>query len=218
MIAGLAGGAERLLARTERYLAEGNPQAALELTGYLLRLETEQQAVRDLRVKALTALAEPEENPNARNYYLSEALEIARGESLKQGNTASTASLHLFPLAGFMDSLSVNLDPKASAKVNQKVGIIFPDVGRGFLIHVRFGVAEITEQAPGDLGPEDVSILVEADSGAWKEMLAGYGNPLRLMAGYDYPKGNMVSFGRFMKLFHPGKMKLACEPLSVLMD
>ncbi|MDQ1335297.1 MAG: hypothetical protein QG552_2247, partial [Thermodesulfobacteriota bacterium] len=35
-----------------------------------------------LNVKALIALSENEENPNARNYYLSEALEITQGESL----------------------------------------------------------------------------------------------------------------------------------------
>jgi len=218
MIADLAGGAEKLLARAQQYVNEGTPQAALELTGYLLRLEPDRQAARDLRVKALTALAERQENPNARNYYLSEALEITQGESLKQGSTASPESLHRFPLERFMDSLSVNLDPKASAEVDQKVGLIFPDADRGFLIHVRFGIAEITERRPEDLLAGDVSILVEADSRLWREMLAGYGNPLKIMAGYDYPRGNLVSFGRFMKLFQPEEMKLAYEPLSVLKD
>ncbi|MFO7600229.1 MAG: alkyl sulfatase dimerization domain-containing protein, partial [Candidatus Desulfacyla sp.] len=218
MMADLAGGPEKLMARAQKYADDGIPQAALELTGYLLRLDATHQAAKGLRVKALIALAENEENPNARNYYLSEAMEITQGESLKQGNTASAESLHRFPLDRFMDSLSVNLDPKASAEVDQKVGLIFPDVGRGFLLHVRFGVAEITERAPKDLRVEDVSILVEADSTAWREMLAGYGNPLKIMAGYDYPRGNMVAFGRFMKLFRPGKMKLAYEPLSVLTD
>jgi alkyl sulfatase BDS1-like metallo-beta-lactamase superfamily hydrolase len=216
MIAELAGGPEKLLARAQRYADEGTPQAALELTGYLLRLDPVHQAAKDLRVKALIALAENEENPNARNYYLSEALEITQGESLKQANAASPETLHQFPLERFMDSLSVNLDPKASAEVDQKVGLIFPDAGRAFLIHVRFGVAEITERALKDLQAEDVSILVEADSKVWREMLAGYGNPLKIMAGYSYPRGNVVSFGRFMKLFQPGKMKLAYEPLSVL--
>jgi len=218
MIADLAGGKEKLLARAQKYVEDGTPQAALELTGCLLRLAPTHQAAKDLRVKALIALSENEENPNARNYYLSEALEITQGESLKQGNAASADSLHRFPLDRFMDSLSVNLDPKASAEVDQKVGLIFPDAGRGFLIHVRFGIAEITEREPKALRAEDVSILVEADSRVWREMLAGYGNPFKIMAGYDYPRGNMISFGRFMKLFQPGEMKLAYEPLSVLRD
>jgi len=218
MIADLAGGKEKLLARAQKYVEDGTPQAALELTGCLLRLAPTHQAAKDLRVKALIALSENEENPNARNYYLSEALEITQGESLKQGNAASADSLHRFPLDRFMDSLSVNLDPKASAEVDQKVGLIFPDAGRGFLIHVRFGIAEITEREPKALRAEDVSILVEADSRVWREMLAGYGNPFKIMAGYDYPRGNMISFGRFMKLFRPGEMKLAYEPLSVLRD
>jgi alkyl sulfatase BDS1-like metallo-beta-lactamase superfamily hydrolase len=218
MIADLAGGAEKLMVRAQKYLDDGTPQAALEITGYVLRLDPRHEAARDLRVKALTALAEKEENPNARNYYLSEALEITQGESLKQGNTASPESLHRFPLERFMDSLSVNLDPRASAEVDHKVGLIFPDAGRGFLIHVRFGVAEIMERPPRDLRTQDVSILVEADSRRWREMLAGYGNPLTIMAGYDYIRGNTIAFARFMKLFQPGQMKLAYEPLSVVTD
>ncbi len=216
MIADLAGGMEKLLARAQKYLDDGTPQAALELTGYLLRLDADHRAAKNLRIQALTTLAEKEENPNARNYYLSEAMEITQGRSLKQPNTASPESLHRFPLENFMDSLSVNLDPKASAEVDQKVGILFPDAGRCFLIHVRFGIAEITELAPTDLRAEDVAILVSADSRRWREMLAGYGNPLSIMAGYDYIQGNIVSFGRFMTLFQPGQMKLAYEPVSVL--
>ena len=50
----------------------------------------------------------------------------------------------------------------------------------------------------------------------WREMLAGYGSPVKIMAGYDYPKGNVVAFGRFMKLFQPAGMKLAFQPVSVL--
>jgi hypothetical protein len=32
------------------------------------------------------------------------------------------------------------------------------------------------------------------------------------LIGFHYAKGNTVSFGRFMKLFDPGVMKLAFEP------
>ncbi|MDZ7697523.1 MAG: alkyl sulfatase dimerization domain-containing protein [Deltaproteobacteria bacterium] len=218
MIAHLAGGPGRLLARARTYLDDENPQAALELTGYLLRLDPGDQAAKDLRVKALTALAEREQNPNARNYYLSEALEITRGRPLLQGNTISSESLYLFPLEHFMEALTVNLDPEASAEVDQTVGFIFPDADRGFLMHVRFGVTEITSKAPGDLRPEDVSILVRANSKKWRELLAGFGNPLRIMAGFDYPKGNTIAFARFMALFQLSEMKLAYEPLSVLGD
>jgi len=218
MIADLAGGPKKVMAKAQEYLEDHTPQAALELTGYLLRLDPADEAAKTLRVKALTALAEEENNPNARNYYLSEALEITRGGSLMQPNAASAETLQMLPLDRFMDALAVNLDPGASAEVDQKVGLIFPDVGRGFLIHVRFGVAEITEQAPKDLQTGDVSMLVEADSRVWRKMLAGYINPLTAVAGYDYPRGNAVSFARFMKLFQPGRMKLVYEPVSVLTD
>ena len=48
-----------------------------------------------------------------------------------------------FPLAGFFTALRVNLNPHASAHLDQRVGFSFPDTGEAFTIHVRRGVAGI---------------------------------------------------------------------------
>ncbi|RMG83600.1 MAG: alkyl/aryl-sulfatase, partial [Bacteroidetes bacterium] len=74
-MAELAGGAPALLEKAEKALREGAFQWALELTDYLHRLLPDEPKVADIRVQCLTALGENQSNPNARNYYLTEALE-----------------------------------------------------------------------------------------------------------------------------------------------
>ncbi|MFH1083013.1 MAG: alkyl sulfatase dimerization domain-containing protein, partial [Pseudomonadota bacterium] len=64
-----------LLEHAREYLKKGKFQAVLQLTGHLVRLNEGNQDAKDLRVKALVALGEKEQNPNARHYYLTEALE-----------------------------------------------------------------------------------------------------------------------------------------------
>jgi alkyl sulfatase BDS1-like metallo-beta-lactamase superfamily hydrolase len=161
-----------------------------------------------MRSKALTALAEKEQNPNARHYYLTEALEIRDGFVALNRAKPSPETVRHLPLESIFELLAVNLDPEAGAEVNQVAGMIFPDTGEAFTIQVRYGVAEIRPRHPGDL-----DLQVKADSGAWKEMLAKIRNPLITLAGFTYEKGNALTFGKFLKLFEPPKMKRPFEPV-----
>jgi len=151
MMATLAGGEAELLKHTRKYLAKGDFQAALQLSGHLVRLNRTNQEAKDLRVKALAALGQGEQNPNARNYYLTEALEISDQFVVRETATPSPALLHSFPLEKYFDSMAVNLDPGACQDLNQRVGMVFPDVAKTFSIHVRYGVAEIRRRSPGEL-------------------------------------------------------------------
>ena len=211
MIADLAGGPDKLAAQARKLLDQGQYQAALQLTTYVIQLQRENAEARGVRIKALTALAEKEQNPNARHYYLSEALELRDGFVVHELSTASPDLLKSFTLADFFDSMAVNLDPRAAADINQTVGMLFPDAGEAFTIHVRHGVAEIRPRKPGQLAGLNPDILVTADSLVWKSVLAGATSPLKALAKFSYDKGNAISFGRFMALFKPGQMKLPCE-------
>ena len=143
LMARIAGGEKELLRHARETLNNGEYQAALELTGHLIRLNPDNQEAKNIRIKALVALGEKEENPNARHWYLTEALEIRDGFVAKEKVKPSPETVKLFPLEGFFELLPVSLDAKASAAENKKVGIIFPDVGKAYTIHVRYGVAEI---------------------------------------------------------------------------
>ena len=211
LITRIAGGKEALLSTTRELIEEQAWQAALQLTGHLIRLDPELLEARRLRIQALTALAGAEQNPPARHYYLSEAIELRDGFVVYETAKPSAASLEQFTLRGFLDSLAVNLDPQKSIAIDQKVLMRFSDAGEAFTIHVRRGVAEIRKRAFNDDADEDFSIHVVADADAWKQMLARLRNPVTTMAGFRYEKGNALAFAMFMRLFEAPEPKLPVE-------
>ncbi len=125
----------------------------------------------------------------------------------------SAEAVRRIPAQSFMESLAVNLDPKAAADVNQTVGMIFPDANEAFTIHVRHGVAEIRPRSIQDLDGLNLDLKVTADSQAWKEMLAQIRNPVTTLASFEYSPGNAIAFGKFLGLFDRPKMKRPYEPI-----
>lgn len=206
MIAAISGGEAKLLEHAERYVESGNPQAALELSGHALRLHPESAEARSIRIRALTLLGERERNANARHYYLTEAREMRDRFVAESRIRPNPQMIQGLPLAFFFDRMAVNLDPKASADVDQRVGIRFTDTGEAFTIHVRRGVAEITPRFADAL-----DMVVHADSFRWKEMAAKLRSPVTALAGFDYPKGNAVAFARFLRLFEAPPIRLPAE-------
>jgi len=214
LIARLAGGEKELARHANELLEKKEFQAALEVTSYLIQLNPGDAQVKDIRIKALSALGEGEENPNARHYYLTEALEIREGFVSLSNAKPSPGALKDIPVGTFFELMAVNLDPKASAEVNQTVGMIFPDTQEAFTIQVRHGVAEIRPRLLEDLNRLNLDLIVRADSKLWKEMLAKIRNPLVTLAGFKYKKGNAIAFGKFLKLFEQPKMKRPFEPVA----
>ncbi len=214
LIARLAGGEKELARHANKLLERKEFQAALELTGYLIQLNPGDTQAKDIRIKALSALGEREENPNARHYYLTEALEIQDGFVSLSGAKPSPGALKDIPVGTLFELMAVNLDPKASSEVNQTVGMIFSDTREAFTIQVRHGVAEIRPRLPEDLNRLNLDLIVRADSKVWKEMLAKIRSPLVTLAGFKYEKGNAIAFGKFLKLFEQPKMKRPFEPVT----
>jgi len=214
LIAKLAGGEKELVRHANELLGKKEFQAALELTSHLIQLNPGHAEAKEIRIKALSALGEREENPNARHYYLTEALEIREGFVSLSNAKPSPGALKDIPVGTFFELMAVNLDPKASAEVNQTVGIIFSDTQEAFTIQVRHGVAEIRPRLLEDLNRLNLDLIVRADSKLWKEMLVKIRNPLVTLAGFKYEKGNAIAFGKFLKLFEQPKMKRPFEPVA----
>ena len=213
LMARLAGGEKQLLAQARELLQEGQTQAALELTTHLMQLNPDDPETRDIRVQALTTLAEQDQNPNARHYYLTEAMEVRDGFTAREESKPLPESLHGFPLMAYLESMVVNIDPKATLETNQIVGMIFPDANQAFTIHVRHGVAEIRQRTPEELKNMKLDILATMDSKVFKEMLGRLRNPLVTIPTFDYEPGNSLEFAKFMNMFSPGEMKLPCRPM-----
>ena len=209
LMARLAGGEADLYAHARQALDRQSFQEALQLSGHLLRLSPKNSDYRDLRIQALTALGEQAQNPNARHYYLTEALEI-RDDFVAWSNVKpDPGMLRRFPLKNYFSSLQVYLDPQLSRDKNIRTLIRFPEEDTAFLVHVRFGVAEIKE-VPLDLPIETVDLVVSADAMLWKEMLSRVRAPLLTLPRFDYKKGSLLKFAAFMKMFAPQPAKLPC--------
>ena len=206
MMAEISGGETKLLGYAKQHLDKGNYQAALQLSGYVLRLNPENKKAREVRIKALIALGERESNANARHYYLTEALEMRDKFVALPKIKLDPQMVKRFPLSLFFDVLAVNLDPVKSADLDQRVGIKFTDTGEAYTIHVRRGIAEIT---PGL--KDNLDMLVHADSVKWKEMLAKLRSPVTTLAGFKYPKGNVIEFANFLKNFETQPMQPSFE-------
>ena len=206
MTAEIAGGETKLLEHARRYLDAGKHQAALQLSGELIRLNPANGEARSIRVRALTALGEREYNAPARHYYLTEALEIRDNFVARPPMKPDAQMVRKMPLSVFFDALAARLDPISSASLDRRAGMRFTDTNETYTIHIRRGVAEITSRLKGE--PD---ILVLADSVKWKEMLARLRSPVVTLAGFDYPKGNMLEFAAFLKHFDAPPMQLPVE-------
>ena len=212
LMAELAGGEAGLYQHAKNALEKGEYQAALQLSGHLLQLWCDNTDYKGLRFLALTALGEKAQNPNARHYYLTEALEIREGFVASSPVKPGTEMLRRLPLANFFSALAVSLNAEESREKDIRAIVKFPDTRQAFFVHVRFGVAEINERRPDAVTLADADIIVTADAQKWKEMLARVRSPLLVLPTFDYEKGNLLSFAGFMKLFEPQAAKLPHEP------
>jgi alkyl sulfatase BDS1-like metallo-beta-lactamase superfamily hydrolase len=199
-VARLAGGEDNLKKSLDDAVAQQDWQWALELSDRLMRLRPDDGAVKDARVRALTALGEAEANPNARHYYLMSAIELKEGRKLPdQVARPAPEMLRQMPVTAFFTGMAVNLDAAASADLNQRVGFEFTDTHEAYTLWVRRGVCELQ---PGIA--DDVDLRVKVPAQVFKEALARLRNPAVAIAkDFEMVKGNKLSFIGFMKLFTP---------------
>lgn len=197
-MADLAGGEAALSDRIVEASRQGQHQWVLQLSDYALRLDPDNDKVRDARVAALKSLGEAEANPNARHYYLVSMRELLGEIQLKdRAITPTPEMLAAMPLSIFFDGLSVNLDAEASADSVTKVGFEFTDSPERYTYIVRRGVSEVLPVLQ-----DDVDIQVRVSAQVFKEMLAQLRNPAVTIArDFEVTKGGKLDFIQFMRLF-----------------
>ena len=200
----LAGGEAAVLAEAQAQLT-GDPQWAAELADLVLGASRDSVPVAaELKARALRKLAGNTANPNARNWYLTDALEledrITTGPSPISAERVAFASG--FPIAGVLRTMAVSLDPARAAGIDQRVVFVFPDQGVQYAIHVRHQVAVI-EALP--VVPDDASLVVTVQATQWLALMAGQRSfPLALADGTVQVSGGLgdtATLLRFLGLF-----------------
>lgn len=192
----LAGGFDGLKTAAEEALRRKEFQWGLELTDYLLKVRPDSEDIKDIRYQCLFNLGQQQSNPNARNYYLSQAVEI-KNEDLSYLIPTSVEIAHTIPLEAYFQSMAVRLVPEKAATTDQKAVFYFTDTKEHWSIHVRRGVAEVQNFA---LSEPDLK--VETTSTIWKELAARHRNPMVTYAKGELKVEEGVSaFGAFMAMF-----------------
>jgi alkyl sulfatase BDS1-like metallo-beta-lactamase superfamily hydrolase len=195
----LAGGPRPLVDAARRALEEERFAWAAELAGHAARSDSVAEEAREIQARALRELGRRSMSPNGRNYYITQAME--RDGSLEipgvQIDESVMGLVRSVPIRNFMAAMPVNLNPERSADADVLVGFRFPDVDRGFALHVRRGVAEFR-----DSYPEDPDIGVTVDSQVWKEIVLRLRNPALALASDDVQvEGSTLKLIGFLRMF-----------------
>ena len=193
----LAGGEQTLLQHASEALAAKDYQWSLELTDQLLQLAPNLIEAREIKAAALVALGEKQTASTARNYYLTQALEVEGRLTIGVPGVVNRETLRHIPLSAIFQAMAVRLNPGKSADVDRVVGFRFPDLGEAYMVHVRRGVAEIQPRFP-----EYPDTTLTAESFVWKEIVAGLRNPtMAFLKGDIKIEGSISQLVQFLGLF-----------------
>ncbi len=196
-ISRLAGGKDVILKKAREAMENGDYQWVLELSDILLALDPNDAEAKEIKAGGLTALGERQVAATARNYYLTQALEIQGKIEIGEREVKEIKMVHDVPLAAIFDSMAVSLNPEKSSDTDKVVGFRFPDVKEDFTLHVRRGVCEVQPVAP-----KSPDVTVTVNSTVWKEIGAGMRNPAAALAKGDVKvEGGTLNIVKFLSLF-----------------
>lgn len=194
---GLAGGYEAMVEKAQAASSDKQYQWVLELTDALLRVDGSHQAAIDLRVEALTRLGEASSNPNARHYYITQALELRDQFQAGVSPKRDLDLVHSIPLRNIFRSMAVSLDADQAGDMVKTVVFKFTDTGEVFSLRLRRGVLEVEE---ADSANAEITVTMEAN--IWKEIVSRLRRPVIAFASGDIDiEGSTSELIAFLDLF-----------------
>ncbi len=205
----LMGGASAVLAAAETACDEGDPSFALHLLAKLkvaLTVSGDPQGLREkcdlARAEVLRKGAESSAHSDVRGFLSSLAAEaLGPTPELARWPSPSEESLQQIPLETFFESMGSRLKPDRTLDVNESIGLNLSDSDRKFVITVRHGVLEVSDQEllPGSPVPAAWLTVTELD---WKRLCLGVLNPtLEVMSGRLKISGERQALRNFIGYF-----------------
>lgn len=163
------GGADKLIARGQVALDERKYNLAARLMSYVLDADPENADAGLMKAKALRAMAQATRTGiQTRNFLLTHALHLEGKLDWTQppeiGFFAPPGvdTVLATPPGTYLQLLEFSVDPVASAQVNAVARVTFSDLQRSWAVHVRRGVAEVT-----DAVPEKTDVAIELTRKTW---------------------------------------------------
>ncbi len=170
-IVDLAGGPQEALEKAREALAADKLRWAAELASYVAKAKPELVEASRVQAEALRLLGYRSVSPNGRNYYLTQAREL-EGEVIipqaQQVNRQTVSFLKDFPVRALLEAMPVNLVADKSLNADTVIGFRFTDTDEAYTLHVRRGIAALSEG-----WPEDPDTGVETTTDIWLEVATG---------------------------------------------
>jgi alkyl sulfatase BDS1-like metallo-beta-lactamase superfamily hydrolase len=171
----LAGGMDPFIAKAKSAFAEKKYNLSAKLLSYAIAAEPENQKIKQLKADALRQMAYTTQSGiQVRSYMLTEALHLEGKLDWNEppamlffGEPTVDAILASDPLST-LKMLEINIDPIKSAEVSRVIEIKLTDVNKSWALHVRRGVAEVSENVP-----EQVDATIEIPFRTFAEIMTG---------------------------------------------
>lgn len=144
------GGADAVIARAERHLAQGEYRWVAEVLSHVVFADSGNQRARELAADAMEQLGYQAESAIWRNFYLTGAMELRAGIRKRPGARGFAPDVaRSMSLAMFFDFLAVRLNGPKAAGRPITLNFEFSDSGERCTLRVRNGVLDYTagEQA-----------------------------------------------------------------------
>ncbi|XP_060557213.1 linear primary-alkylsulfatase-like [Ruditapes philippinarum] len=190
-------GAEKLVNTAKEALNSREFQWALELSSYIVRVDPNNKAAKDVKVEALTALGSRQTSVNGRNYYLTSALEEATGLEYKTPKETREALVREFPIDYVISAFSVLFRPEDCADRNETLYIELSEPSSHHFIKLRNGVARVRHKTP-----RQWDIKLKTTETIWKDIILKERNTLAAIAiGDILIEGGTLALNSFMSCF-----------------
>ncbi len=200
----LAGGIDPLIAEAKSAFAEKKYNLSAKLLSYAIAAEPENKQAKQLKADALRQMAYTTQSGiQVRNFMLTEALHLegkldwkAPPPQLMFAEATVDGIMAADPLAT-LQTLEINIDPIKSADVNRIIEIKLTDQKNSWALHVRRGVAEVSENVP-----EKVDATIELPFRTFAEIMTGDTTlPKEIEAGTAKVEGSQEALTEVMGSF-----------------
>ena len=196
-ILNLAGDIDVMIDDLRLAVEKEDMQWALELSDYLIALDSFTKEVKDLRIDALIYEGSRSANPNKRNYFLTSAFEL-RDDFVEPSllDRTSEELLEYVSIDTLFDVLSTRYNPDKRINENTTICFLFSS-GLRKNITIRNQVAVISNTTGNDC-----LMTVTSDEIELKKVLTGWSNPVASIASEKIQiEGNSVEFLQFLSKF-----------------
>ncbi len=149
------GGSNKVIDRARTAFQEKKYNLCAKLLSYVIAVEPDNRKARQLKADALRCMAQTTRSGiQTRNFLLTHALHLegkldwTKQPKVSFMGTPTAENVLATPPGTYLKLLETYIDPEKSAGVQSVVKVTFSDIKKSWALHVRRGVAEVTDVVP----------------------------------------------------------------------